>query len=600
MKLSRLQQLAGIPLNESTLVESSQSNYLPMFQDILNNPDILQHFPSSEQEINNIIKNVRNSFNRSDIVMWVMRYERLEVIRSLLENGKELSNETKSSLTSILQNSITDMAKKSGVPQYGERHISDFIGDVIDGNYNTLKHYLSLPIPEIQQFRFAHQSAKDVFGTFLDAELKWKRTVSQIVPQEDDHELVMSFGNGMAWWNLNKPVCKVEGGAMEHCGNAGEHNEDDTILSLRSKAKDKKGKPMWKPHLTFTVTADGMLVESKGRKNQKPSEKYHEYIVALLRSDIINGIQGGGWQPEHNFSLADLDEDVQTELILEKPMLATMQAKVDKFGWDSSIVLESVRMLDEKGMKNALKLDGGEEAIYKMIQQDSSISSLKFKYGTYGFDDPVVQQGIKDITEKHNLLPMLEHNKTWVILQKWETIDEFVRTQKERDQAAESILDAIEDVKTRQPLHAEKWLGALRERLRGYVTNGYKNAMPYLMYDTPNRANEFSPVMLRSPIGVYINGLDYFDGGGKTKDWDELVDSTNDREHWETKRQPKDRTDRIVNMYMKVRHLKNYDISDYDIYDEGWGDHDTYESVKLNKPALTESISRLQQLAGIK
>lgn len=101
---------------------------------------------------------------------------------------------------------------------------------------------------------------------------------------------------GWKWVSLDKSYCKREGDAAGHCGNAAAKSGDN-ILSLRD--------PQNKVHLTFIVN-DGVLGESKAPGNQKPNQFYHPAIVALLHSDLVHSVKGGGYAPENNFNLKDL------------------------------------------------------------------------------------------------------------------------------------------------------------------------------------------------------------------------------------------------------------------------------------------------------
>ena len=103
---------------------------------------------------------------------------------------------------------------------------------------------------------------------------------------------------------------------MGHCGNeaTGPTRPDDRILSLRRRVV-VKGTEYLEPHLTFILGEDGLLGEMKGRGNDKPAPQYHPYIVRLLeQADLVRGIVGGGYMPEHNFSLDDLPPEQQERL----------------------------------------------------------------------------------------------------------------------------------------------------------------------------------------------------------------------------------------------------------------------------------------------
>lgn len=116
---------------------------------------------------------------------------------------------------------------------------------------------------------------------------------------------------GWEWIDLGKGYCDKEARAMGHCGNTGA-KPGDNILSLR----DPKGRA----HLTFILNS-GKLGEMKGRSNTKPKKAYHPAIVALLRNDEIDYVVGGGYMPENNFSLDDLDDETKESLLEDKPDL---------------------------------------------------------------------------------------------------------------------------------------------------------------------------------------------------------------------------------------------------------------------------------------
>lgn len=107
---------------------------------------------------------------------------------------------------------------------------------------------------------------------------------------------------GWKWVDLETNDCPEEAEAMGHCGTSA---EGDNLLSLRD--------PEGYAHLTFAVN-DKMLGQSKGRANSKPSSKYHDAIVELLKSDYIHTIMGGGYDPHNNFNFNDLHEKKQKKL----------------------------------------------------------------------------------------------------------------------------------------------------------------------------------------------------------------------------------------------------------------------------------------------
>lgn len=131
----------------------------------------------------------------------------------------------------------------------------------------------------------------------------------------DDGKVVLQLDNiGWKKWTWvhmeDRGSCSVEAQAMGHCGNVGQEQPGDTILSLRD--------PENYAHLTFILN-DGVLGEMKGRQNTKPVAKYHPAIAELLKLPIIDSIRGGGYAPESNFEFDDLDEETQNKIKEQKP-----------------------------------------------------------------------------------------------------------------------------------------------------------------------------------------------------------------------------------------------------------------------------------------
>lgn len=143
------------------------------------------------------------------------------------------------------------------------------------------------------------------------------KLLSQLVDIDSEGtEIVLDLGE-YVWVDLQKPYCDDEGEAMGHCGNTAAYKSGDTILSLRQKVT-YNGEKYHRPVLTFILDERGFLGEMKGRKNNKPSDKYHSYIVELLKSPIVLGIKGGGHEPESNFSIDDLDQHYIDDIVSVK------------------------------------------------------------------------------------------------------------------------------------------------------------------------------------------------------------------------------------------------------------------------------------------
>jgi hypothetical protein len=188
----------------------------------------------------------------------------------------------------------------------------------------TLGHYLSLGIPEIDNYVFTYQRLGEVLDFFAEKEASFIRVADRQVDISLDYKEgavdLIKLEGGWKWIDLNRPYCEREAKAMGHCGNkqAGVQSTD-TILSLREPLKNG----MWRPHATFILKKDGTLGEMKGYANSKPDAKYHHYIVELLKLPIIKGLVGGGYRPKNNFNLSDLNKNQYNEVIAANPGLSS-------------------------------------------------------------------------------------------------------------------------------------------------------------------------------------------------------------------------------------------------------------------------------------
>lgn len=226
----------------------------------------------------------------------------------------------------------------------------------------SLEHYLSLPIAAVQRKVFSFDDPERVIEEFRKAEKTWQEEAKDAF-MDDEAEVLIKFPNGLAWYNLNRAYCEKEAKAMGHCGNSPRSYTDDTILSLRktmtrAATQNLPATTLHKPILTFILNGNGYLTEMKGRFNEKPEPEYHNEIVALLRNPIVVGIRGGGYAPENNFSMNDLDEATKDALVEEKPELGSLYDSYLKNGIENDHVMSMLeeRLNDANASPATLKL----------------------------------------------------------------------------------------------------------------------------------------------------------------------------------------------------------------------------------------------------
>jgi hypothetical protein len=285
------------------IVQEAQ-NYEGMFDEIFKlNPD-----PRLRQQIELDITWARKILRKNDRIVWYLRWVKVWLISTATGSG-------------------ATAAASPGAFQRQNRRLGPTPGqdDLVPSPAlkQQLEHFLSLPIPEIQNYVFKTESPRQLFDLFAKYEAAWRQRIEEersLITPEDGDEILLSFQDGFAWWLLPRGGCPIEANAMGHCGNVPSQRPGDRILSLRRKVR-RGNVERWYPVATFILDVDGRLGEMKGRGNDKPAPKYHPYIVALLRHHIIAGIKGGGYMPENNFAMSDLDPQTREQLTVEKPEL---------------------------------------------------------------------------------------------------------------------------------------------------------------------------------------------------------------------------------------------------------------------------------------
>lgn len=283
-------------------------NYDDMFKKIFDAYEKLDLDPTDLRDYLKTRMDFSKRFlKKSDRIIWYLRYVKIDLILNRLNKEIYKNNE----IYEPLEIDVKKTAAKGNI-NLNSPIISPY---AIEG---SISHFLSLPIQKIQNFVFTNQPYSQVIDQFETWEEEWKEKTKGLVEPQDGDKEIIKFGDGYSWWLLDRGSCDLEANAMGHCGNVPSEKYGDRILSFRKNVYEN----FWEPHLTFILDKNGRIGESKGRGNEKPVEKYHPYIAALLkRSDIIKGIKGGGYMPQNNFNLNDLDDDLREEVLEANPDL---------------------------------------------------------------------------------------------------------------------------------------------------------------------------------------------------------------------------------------------------------------------------------------
>ena len=271
---------------------------------------------------------INQNFDREDVKIWLTRILRAEVLSRILDNSRNSLGRASPELSKYVQKIISNSELESRIIT---NQLSLFIGTL-----EQASHFLSLPINEIQEYRFSsYELPSEIFREFEEIEREWQENIKDLIPYNNE-SVIMDFGDGFAWYDLENAACDAEAGAMGHCGNApSADNPNETIFSLRER-KEIGGNIYVKPYLTFIFnTQTRMFGEMKGRANEKPAERYHQYIIPLIMEDWVEGLQGGGYMPESNFKITDVSG--WERFVQEKPQLIQIKEYVQHVGVDDYV-----------------------------------------------------------------------------------------------------------------------------------------------------------------------------------------------------------------------------------------------------------------------
>lgn len=295
-------------------------------------------------ELSYMIQQVRKTLKRKDRIVWFLRQWRIGFMRRIIKDAKKgatgYSPEVIHKLVAPAEKSCSIYGERSGLGTSWAAKECDNVFSNATRYLQKFEHSLSMPIPAIQSTVFEYQSANSILNQFDELESDWAENVSGGVAPDDRDTVLLDCGNGYIWYNLNRPSCSDEGRSMGHCGNSPRNDTDDTILSLRKRDKTD-GRASLKPYLTFILGIDGYLGEMKGRFNKSPNNaalegvspsNFNNEIASLLKLPIIKGLRGGGYEPQNNFKITDLPEDMREALYELKPEIAPFHWQIEKYG----------------------------------------------------------------------------------------------------------------------------------------------------------------------------------------------------------------------------------------------------------------------------
>jgi hypothetical protein len=155
----------------------------------------------------------------------------------------------------------------------------------IRGVLDWLQHPVT-PKQNLRELSFSEAEAKakqwhdelQVLGGDIDFVEPEKNQILKEYPKDSD-------GVQYYWVFIPSNYCDLESSRMGHCGRTGYGN---TLISLRSIKPYGKGHTLSDSHVTIAYGSNGSFYQIKGKKNQKPAEKYQSYIFDLIKEMLTN------------------------------------------------------------------------------------------------------------------------------------------------------------------------------------------------------------------------------------------------------------------------------------------------------------------------
>jgi hypothetical protein len=225
------------------------------------------------------------------------------------------------------------------------------------------------------------------------------KTLGGSIDYKEENKKLVQYDNEFYWAELPGNYSEEECNRMGHCGRT---SKGDMLFSLRSNIPYGKGHILNDSHLTVAYnTEDGMIYQSKGKKNSKPSEKYFPYFFDLImRLPDFNGF-GKEYSSSEDINFDDFSTDQLVKLYNKFPK-AFSTYKSQKILFDRGIIKDITAKT-----KILLSLEVDELSNYLNIDRDLTKDIIKMiLVDPYDLYEPYYEHGnwkysVDDINEKN-------------------------------------------------------------------------------------------------------------------------------------------------------------------------------------------------------
>jgi len=163
------------------------------------------------------------------------------------------------------------------------------------------------------------------------------KTLGGEIDYKEENKKLFQYDNKFYWAEIPGNYSDEECKRMGHCGRT---SRGDMLFSLRSDIPYGKGHTLNDSHLTVAYNStDGIIYQSKGKKNAKPSQKYFPYFFDLImRLPEFNGF-GREYASSEDINFDDFSNDQLIKLYNKFPK-AFSTYKSQKILFDRGIIKE--------------------------------------------------------------------------------------------------------------------------------------------------------------------------------------------------------------------------------------------------------------------
>lgn len=274
-------------------------------------------------------------------------------------------------MTANSENKKQTLDRINNHPDYIFRFYRSEIREILD----WLQHPVT-PKQELKQLSFdqALEKAREwhqelqVLGGDIDFTEPETNTIIKTYPKNSD-------GIEYYWVFIPSNYCDLESSRMGHCGRTGYGNN---LISLRSVKQYGKGHTINDSHITIAYgVSDGIFYQIKGKKNNKPAEKYFPYVFDLIKTFItdnnvfipskndtvfaFNGF-GSEYGDSEDYGFEDMSNEELRELYDLKPTIFTDAESILAIFDAGVITIDEIKSINEsnpnifKSFGNKVKL----------------------------------------------------------------------------------------------------------------------------------------------------------------------------------------------------------------------------------------------------